>query len=81
MLWLLFFKTMRSLTHLLVLWFGVIMVLVVLVLAIALLTTDFYTERLSGQKRTLFIIILFAYAVYRSFRTYSLLKNRRNHED
>jgi hypothetical protein len=34
------------------------MVLVVLVLGIALLTTDFYSDRLSGSKRTFFIGLL-----------------------
>ena len=81
MLWLLFFKNMRNITKLLVLWFGAIMVLVVLVLGIALLTTNFYSDRLSGSKRTFFIGLLFAYAVYRSFRTYSLLKTRKTNEE
>lgn len=72
---------MRKITHLLVLWFGALMVLVVLALGIALLTTDFYSDRLSGSKRTFFIVMLFAYAVYRSYRTYSLLKTRRQDED
>ena len=60
---------------------GAIMVLVVLVLGVALLTTDFYSDRLSGSKRTFFIVLLFAYAVYRSFRTYSLLKTRKTNEE
>lgn len=72
---------MRNIAQLLVVWFGVLMVLVVVVLGTALLTTDFYTERLSGPKRTIFIVILFLYAVYRSFRTYTIFKSRKNDED
>ena len=60
---------------------GMFLGLVVLVLGVALLATDFYSDRLSGSKRTFFIVLLFAYAVYRSFRTYSLLKTRKTNEE
>jgi hypothetical protein len=59
--------------------FGAIMVLVVLSGAIAFMFTDVMSDRLFGSKRTLFVVILFAYAAYRSFRLYQVLK-ASNHE-
>lgn len=56
--------------------FGVVMVLVVLSGAIAFLFTDVMSDRLFGPKRTLFVVVLFAYAIYRSFRLYQVLKTR-----
>lgn len=72
---------MRNITQMLVLWFGSLMVLVVLGLAIALIATDFYSDRLFGTKRTGFIVLLIAYAVYRSYRTYSIFKSRKRHDN
>ena len=58
--------------------FGAVMVLVVLSGAIAFTFTDVMSDRLFGPKRTLFIVILFAYAAYRSFRLYQVLKSSRH---
>lgn len=57
------------------------MVVVVLVLAIAILTTDFLSERLYGNKRTIFVVTMFAYAAYRSYRMYHFLKQERHNDD
>jgi hypothetical protein len=51
-----------------------------LALAGAFAFTDFYSDRMMGGKRTGFIVMLIAYAVYRGFRTYSLLKAKSNNE-
>lgn len=62
------------------LWFGMIMVLVVIAGAFAIAFTDFMSDRLFGAKRTGFIILLLAYAIYRSFRIYLLIKQRKHEE-
>jgi hypothetical protein len=58
--------------------FGIIMVLVVLSGAIAFMFTDVMSDRLFGSKRTLFVVVLFAYAAYRSFRLYQVFKPSNN---
>jgi hypothetical protein len=58
-------------------WFGAIMVLVVLSGALAFTFTDLMSDTLFGSKRILFIVILFAYAIYRSFRLYQVFKQQR----
>ena len=62
-------------------WLGTFMIFVVLVLAGALLFSDFYIERLSGGRRHLFILVLIAYATYRGYRTYVIFKHRNDHEE
>lgn len=59
------------------LWFGMIMVLIVLSGAVAFTFTDLLEDRLFGTKRTFFICVLFAYAIYRSFRIYTILKKKK----
>jgi hypothetical protein len=64
----------RSLAAITNLWFGVVMILAVLFLAAAVLFTNVLDDRLYGNKRTIFVVILLAYALYRGFRLYQLLK-------
>ena len=59
-------------------WFGMIMILVVLAGAITFSLTDVMSDRLFGPKRIGFIIMLFVYSVYRSFRLYQSLKQIRH---
>lgn len=62
------------------LWFGIIMITLVTAGAIAIAFTDFMSERLYGTKRVVFVILLLAYAVYRGFRIYQLMKYSKNEE-
>jgi uncharacterized membrane protein len=55
-------------------WFGAVMVLVITGLAFAILLTDLMSDRLYGNKRMLFIVLLFGYAIYRGFRIYQVVK-------
>ena len=61
-------------------WFGLVMIILVLAGAFAFMFTDFMSDKLFGGKRTGFIVMLFAYAVYRSFRLYQNLKYKRDEE-
>ena len=56
------------------LWSGVVMILLVTCGAVAILFTDAFSDRLYGTKRTLFVIMLLAYAAYRVFRIRQLLR-------
>lgn len=67
-------KTMKPGLNIVSLWFGVIMVTLVTAGAVAITFTDFMSDRLYGTKRIMFVIMLLAYAVYRSFRIYQLMK-------
>ena len=58
------------------LWFGMIMILVVLSGAFAFAFTNVMSERLYGTKRIFFVILLVAYAVYRFFRLRQILKQK-----
>ncbi|WP_317899161.1 hypothetical protein [Aurantibacillus circumpalustris] len=58
-------------------WFGIIMIIVVLGGAIAIAFTDVFSDRLFGLKRVFFVFMLIAYAVYRGFRLYHLLNQRK----
>ena len=59
-------------------WFGMIMILLVVAGALAFAFTDFMDDRLFGPKRIFFVVLLLAYAVYRVFRLRSLLKQNNN---
>jgi hypothetical protein len=61
-------------------WFGMIMIIVVVAGAFAFSLTDIMSDKLFGAKRTGFIIMLFAYAIYRGFRLYQSLKQSRYEE-
>jgi hypothetical protein len=69
---------MKPINHILSIWFGAIMILVVLTGAITLGFTDLFTDRLYGNKRIGFIFILIAYAIYRSFRIYLLIRKPKD---
>jgi hypothetical protein len=58
------------------LWSGIVMILVVVAGAIAILFTNAFDDRLYGNKRIFFVVLLLSYAVYRVFRVKQLLKNR-----
>ena len=64
----------------LTIWFGMIMIILVVAGAFTFSFTDVMSDRLFGDKRTGFIIMLFAYAVYRGFRLYQSLKQVRHEE-
>jgi hypothetical protein len=66
--------------NIITIWFGFIMIIMVLLGATMFLFTDFMIDRLFGGKRIGFIIMLFAYAVYRSFRLYYTIKRNKNEE-
>ena len=78
----LFLKSnMRPAMQMISFWFGAIMVVVVVVLAIGVLTTDMLSDRLYGNKRIIFVVMLLAYAVYRSYRMYLYFKGSRQNEN
>lgn len=62
-------------------WFGIIMIIAVLGGAIAIAFTDALSDRLYGLKRTFFVLMLIAYAVYRGFRLYHLLNQKRQRDE
>jgi hypothetical protein len=59
-------------------WFGMIMILVLVSGAAAITFTDVMSERLYGPKRIFFILLLLSYSVYRGFRIYYLLKRNKD---
>ena len=63
-------------------WFSTIIILFIVIgAAIAFTFTDFMDDKLFGTRRVVFIFILVAYGIYRSFRLYQLLKNARNEKE
>lgn len=71
---------MKPISNIVSLWFGIIMVLVLLAGSVAILFTDFMSDRLQGQRRIFFVVLLLAYCVYRSYRIYQVIKENRNEE-
>jgi len=71
---------MRRTSNIISISFGVIMIVLVVAGAIVFSVTDYMDDRLYGQKRVLFIVILLAYAVYRVFRLMPLIKQKENAE-
>jgi hypothetical protein len=67
---------MRPINSLVSVWFGVVMVVIVLLLGCLVAFTDFMSDRLFGGKRTFFIVLMFVYAFYRSFRIYQMTQKR-----
>ena len=57
--------------------FGIIMMIVVIVLGIIVAFTNWYDDRLFGWRRSLFVVMMFAYAIYRGFRVYQEFRNGR----
>ena len=68
---------MRPINGLVSIWFGIVMVVIVVFLGSLVAFTDFMTDRLFGNKRTFFIGLMFAYACYRSYRIYQLYKQKQ----
>lgn len=62
-------------------WFGGLVALVSLGLAIAFTFTNFMIETMYGTKRIAFICVLLLYTVYRGFRIYQTLKYSKKNED
>lgn len=54
--------------------FGYFMVTLVLSGALAFSLTDFMEDSLFGSRRLIFIVVLFAYGLYRSIRVFQLHK-------
>jgi hypothetical protein len=67
---------MRPISGLVSVWFGIVMVVIVLFLGCLVAFTDFMSDRLFGGKRTFFIVLMFAYALYRSYRIYQLYQQK-----
>ena len=61
-------------------WFGIMMILIVVTGAVAVSFTDFMSDRLFGTKRIFFVVLLIAYAIYRGFRLYAFFKDSRNED-
>jgi uncharacterized membrane protein len=61
-------------------WFGIVMIVVVLSGAIAIAFTDAFSDRLYGNKRIFFVLMLVGYSVYRGFRLYNLLQKKKQYE-
>ena len=72
---------MKSITNIVSIWFGAIMVVVVLFLGGLMAFTDVMTDRLYGNKRTFFIVLMFAYAIYRSYRIYQIRKRKQEDDE
>jgi len=62
-------------------WFGAVVAIVSLFLAIALTFTDFMIETMYGTKRIAFICVLLLYTFYRGFRIYQTLKYSKNNNE
>ena len=62
-------------------WFGIIMILVLVTAAVAITFTDVFEDRLYGKKRVFFIILILAYSVYRGFRLYNIYKKNNREEE
>jgi len=54
--------------------FSIIMILITFVGSIVFLFTDLMSDRAFGNKRIILGIIFLAYAIYRSYRVYNVLK-------
>ena len=71
---------MKNALSLIPVWFGIIMILVVVSLAVSVAFTDFLDDRLFGSKRIFFVFLLLSYAVYRGFRLYQAIQKIRKDE-
>jgi hypothetical protein len=69
---------MKNNLNFLSLWFGIVMVLIVVAGALAFTFTDFMEDRLYGNKRVFMIVIFFGYAIYRGIRVYQTIKAKQN---
>lgn len=71
----------RTPTELINLAFSVIMVLLTTAGAIIFLFTDLLSDRAYGNKRYVLGLVFLAYAIYRSYRMYTVLKSRQQTDD
>ena len=70
---------MKNALSLIPVWFGIIMILVVVSLALSVAFTGFLDDRLYGNKRLFFVFLLLSYAIYRGFRLHhAIQKMKRN---
>ena len=53
------------------------MIVMCLVMCYYMLFTDILIDKLYGTKRTIFVVILLAYAAYRGYRIYDTIKKNR----
>ncbi|MEO6304975.1 MAG: hypothetical protein ABIP51_17570 [Bacteroidia bacterium] len=72
---------MKPILNSVTVWSGAFMIIIVLAGAIAFAFTDLMSDKLYGGKRTGFIIMLFAYAIYRGFRLYQTVKYKSRNEE
>ena len=58
--------------------FSGLMILLTLTGAIVFLFTDLLSDKAFGNKRIILGVVFLAYAIYRSYRMYSVFKNKPN---
>jgi hypothetical protein len=63
-------------TELINLTFSGLMVLLTLTGAIIFLFTDLLSDKAFGNKRIILSVVFLSYAIYRSYRIYSVFKNK-----
>lgn len=76
-------KKMKTGLNMIPIWFGTVMIVLVVSGAFAIAFTDFMDDRLYGNKRVFFVFLLLSYGIYRGFRLYSIIKKepiRENEE-
>jgi hypothetical protein len=61
-------------------WFGVVMVTLLVSGAIAFIFTDFMSDTLNGNRRIFFVVLLLSYSAYRSIRIYQVIKRSKLEE-
>jgi hypothetical protein len=69
---------MKSIQQIISFWFAVVMVIVTIGIGFAFMFTDVMSDKMYGTKRTVFICLMFAYAVYRGYRLYAQIKSNKN---
>lgn len=73
---------MNSISKTISFWFAILMVLLTLGLGIAFVFTDLMKETMYGNKRLIFIALMFGYAIYRGYRIYlTFQQNKINGEN
>ena len=59
---------MKSMSSMISLWSGALIILILIAGTISLIFTDFMEDRIYGNKRIFFIFLLLSYAAYRAWR-------------
>lgn len=59
-------------------WISALMVLIVIAGAFVFTFTDFMSDRLYGSKRVTLSVVFLAYALFRGFRIYQILKSKKD---